>query len=343
MESKLNLIAIQDYSEELAGIFLEDLKGKKDHFNGNDILKLNDVKQVNLFILKDIFFGWKKQNIQMRSPYFDFDNKEVEKALNDFMNLLSRHIKVPYDSMHELYSAAIRNTILFYLVPDYFLVHFIQELDDELLNSDSLKQLKKYLDLNKKMYEEFLDKIEKDKIDVKDKEKLSELIHSITFEAEEKEIFDYFSSKKSLDVELFLNIEDSEVVEEKEKPELFKEGKKYQFDNEQIVNEKYKSENETFNDKLKSGKTSSLVDDMQKQKINSISKSISLNQKFIFIKELFGGNLDNYENALRNLDSLETWEEANQFIEEEIAPEYNWDISKNSVAEFTGIIERKFR
>lgn len=251
------------------------------------------------------------------------------------MNLLSRHIKVPFELMQELYSAAIRDTILFYLVPDYYLAHFIQELEEELLTVETLNQLKIYMDLNRKMYEDFLKTIEKENIDIKSKEKLTDIIHSITFDAEEKEIFDYFSSKKNLDVETFLNIEDSV---EKDKPETFEEGKKYTF-----VNEKYKSESTTLNDKLKDSKSSSLVDNMQKQKINSISKSISLNQRFIFIKELFGGNLDNYEKALHNLDSFDSWEEANQFIEEEIAPEYNWDISKDSVAEFTGIIERKYK
>ncbi len=342
MESKLNLIAIQDYSEDLAGIFLDELKGQKSHFSGKDILALNEVKQVNLFILKEIFFSWKAQNIQMRSPYFDFENKEVSEALNEFMNLLSRNIKVPFELMHELYSHAIRDTILFYLVPDYFLVHFINELEDEMLNRETLKQYKTYLDLNRKMYENFLAKIDAEKIDLSNRAKLGELIHSISFDAEEKEIFDYFSSKKNLDIELFLKIEEEED-EQKPKPDSIKEGKSYQFDNEQIVNEKYKSESGILNDKLKGEKSSSLLDNMQKQKINSISKSISLNQRFVFIKELFGGNLDNYDKALNTLDSFNSWEEANQFIEEELAPEYNWDISKDSVAEFNEIIERKYK
>lgn len=343
MESKLNLIAIQDYSEDLTGIFLNELKGQKSHFSGKDILSLNEVKQVNLFILKEIFFSWKAQNIQMRSPYFDFDNKEVSASLEDFMNLLSRHIKVPFELMHGLYSLAIRDTILFYLVPDYFLVHFINELNDEMLNRETLNQYKTYLDLNRKMYENFLAKIDTEKIDISNKEKLGELIHSISFDAEEKEIFDYFSSKKNLDIELFLKIEETEESEVKPKAESFKEGKSYQFDNEQIVNEKYKSESGILNDKLKGEKSSSLLDNMQKQKINNISKSISLNQRFVFIKELFGGNLDNYDKALNTLDSFNSWEEANQFIEEELAPEYNWDISKESVAEFNEIIERKYK
>jgi hypothetical protein len=340
MESKLNLIAIQEYSEDLARIFTDELDDSRSFFTGKDLLNLNPVKQVNLFILKEIFFGWMAQNQSMRSPYFDFENEEVQKAMNDLMNLLSHHIKLSKEDLRPLYASAINDTILFYLVPDYFLAQLIRDLDETLFNRELFGKLKNYIDLNKSLYESFTAKLA-DLNGGLTKDKAIEILGNISFEAEEKEIFDYFSSKKNLDIEQFLNIE--EEIERTEANNSMPSGKRFEFDNEKIVHEKYRKEELTVNDKLKGSKTPSLVDDMQKSKINSISKSISLNQRFIFIKELFQGNLETYENALSRLDNFNSWEEANEFIEEKVAPENNWDISKSSVAEFTDIVERRYR
>ncbi len=343
MESKLNLRAIQEYSDELAAIFLREVDDKKQAFSGKEILNLNQVKQVNLFILKEIFFSWLEQNEKIKSPYFDFQHPEVEKSLQDLMNLLSHHIHVSREDISELYSKAISDTILFYLVPDFFLTRFFQSLSVGLLTVENLKKLKVYLDLNKRMYEDFLNTIEKENIDVSDKNALLKCLSAITFEAEEKDIFDYFSSKKSLDIEQFLNIELEVKTTNTEAPANISGGRRFEFENEKMVHEKYIKDEPTVNDKLKSDKAPSIVDNMQKQKINNISRSISINQRFIFIKELFEGSLDNYEKALSKLDSLTSWEEANIFIEENIATVHNWDISKESVADFTEIIERRFR
>lgn len=342
MESKLNLIAIQEYSEELAGIFIDELNKSKAFFNGRDLLSLNEVKQVNLFILKEIFFGWIAQNQNLKSPYFDFEDAEVKKLMNDLMNRLSHHIKVSRGDLRPLYTKAINDTILFYLVPDYFLTQLIRDLDDKIFDEEIFKKLGTYIDLNKSLYESFTSKLSENKGELT-KDKAVGILGGISFEAEEKEIFDYFSSKKNLDIELFLNIEEEVEVRENERSDSISSGRRFEFDNEKIVHEKYRKDELTVNDRLKGSKTPSLVDDMQKSKINSISKSISLNQRFIFIKELFRGNLESYDKALARLDTFNSWEEANEFIEEKIAPENNWDISKSSVAEFTDIVERRYR
>ena len=342
MESKLNLIAVQDYSDELARIFIKEIDPTKDFFSGRDILNLNHVKQVNFFILKDIFFGWQAQAEKIKNPYFDFENAEVKLKLKDLMNSLSHHIKIQRKGLEKLYSSAINDTILFYLVPDFYLHRLIQDLDENFLKLDTFKQLSTYIDLNKNMYEQFLSKLEEDKTRLENKKALFDVISALVYEAEEKDIFDYFSSKKTLDVEQFLKIEDSkEELKDSTKLNL-SEGKRFEFDNEKLVHEKFKKDEPTLNDKMKDANSTSLVDKMQKQKIGSISKSISLNQRFVFIKELFEGNLDNYETALNSLDALTNWQDANQFIEEKLAQKHNWDISKDSVAEFTRIVERRF-
>lgn len=343
MESKLNLSAIQDYSDKIANIFISEIDSSKQSFNGSDLLKLNEIKQVNLFIVKEIFFQWLEQMEASKSNYFDYENEDVKTASAEYMNKLSFHIEVKREDLHGLYTKAINDTILFYLVPDFFLIQLVKDSRDSMINLDFFKRLKAYIDLNRKMFESFVESLELEE-GALNKEEVIQKLRTIPFEAEEKEIFDYLSKKQNLDVEQFLNIEEGEtkeIVEEPKKVEATTKG--FAFENDKILHEQYKKDENTVNDKHKDSKTPSLADSLQKQKISNIAKSISLNQKFIFIKELFDGNLDNYEKALSKLDSLSSWEEANTYIEEEIAPEFNWDISKDSVADFNGIVERRFR
>ena len=339
MESKLNLAAIQDYSNDLAENFISELDSSNSDFDGKELLNLNEVKQVNLFIIRDIFSSWMEQMEANKSKYFDYDNEKVLEAKKSYMNSLSHHIKVDKKDLQGLYSEAINDTILFYLVPDFYLIHFIKQVPETLLTYEFLKQMEKYIDLNRSLYNEFLSKIA-DLDEPFDKQVLSEIIHGINFEAEEKEIFDFFSKHKTMEIEQFLNIDESEEIKAEEEP---KKSKSFEFENEKLVHEKFKNEQQSLNEKHEGSKNPSLADNFQNQKINNIAKSISLNQKFVFVKELFNGNLDNFEKSLNQLDSFDSWEEANEFIEEKIAPEYNWDISKDSVADFTSIVERRYR
>jgi hypothetical protein len=344
MESKLNLNAIKDYSEVLSDIFMKELDSSKSSFNGSDILKLNEIKQVNLFIMKEIFIGWLSQMEESKSDYFDYENEDLKKAQADYMNVLSHQIRVKRADLKNLYSGALYDTILFYLVPDFFLTHLFQELNEGLINKTNVKRINSYIDLNKSLYASFQKKVES--LSKINSESVIEILRSIPFEAEERDIFEYFSSKKPIDVEQFLNIEEKDKKEpnsEKDESLGLKEGKTFEFENEGMLHEKFKKQDATINDKLKGDKSPSLADNLQNTKINDLAKSVSLNQRFVFIKELFNGNLDNYEKALNNLNSFESWEEANQFIEEELATEYNWDISKKSVEEFNSIVQRKFR
>lgn len=68
---------------------------------------------------------------------------------------------------------------------------------------------------------------------------------------------------------------------------------------------------------------------------------ISINDKLLFISDLFNGDRDAYNNALDKLDTIASPDEAVDFINEEIAPKYDW-IDKEQVAEiFFGIVKRK--
>lgn len=73
----------------------------------------------------------------------------------------------------------------------------------------------------------------------------------------------------------------------------------------------------------------------------SIRVHISINDKLLFISDLFDGDRDAYNHALDELDKLSSPDEAVDYINESIAPKYDW-IDKEQIAElFFSIIKRK--
>lgn len=75
----------------------------------------------------------------------------------------------------------------------------------------------------------------------------------------------------------------------------------------------------------------------------SIRVHISINDKLLFISDLFDGDRDAYNSALDELDKLSSPDEAVDYINDTIAPKYDW-IDKEQIAElFFSIIKRKIR
>lgn len=76
--------------------------------------------------------------------------------------------------------------------------------------------------------------------------------------------------------------------------------------------------------------------------IESIAKSISLNQKFRFINQLFNGNANAYNDAISELDQVENYGQALDLISYRYALQYLWDMSSDEVSELVEILKRRF-
>ncbi len=85
-----------------------------------------------------------------------------------------------------------------------------------------------------------------------------------------------------------------------------------------------------------------LGEKLQKQPIHDLGKAIGLNQRFLFINELFKQNGDDFQASIERLNSFEEFEEASIFLKEQIIPLYKWDIESKTVGEFMELIERRY-
>ena len=78
---------------------------------------------------------------------------------------------------------------------------------------------------------------------------------------------------------------------------------------------------------------------------DAFSKTISfgLNDKIAFEKQLFGGSSEDLNRVISQLSTFDTFDEAENFIEDMVKPDYNnWEGKDDYVARFMEIVEKKF-
>jgi len=78
---------------------------------------------------------------------------------------------------------------------------------------------------------------------------------------------------------------------------------------------------------------------------DSLGKSISLglNDRIAFEKNLFGGSTDDLNRVLSQLNTINTFDEARDFINELVKPDYNdWKDKEEYEERFMAIVEKKF-
>ncbi|MGV3557403.1 hypothetical protein [Larkinella arboricola] len=76
--------------------------------------------------------------------------------------------------------------------------------------------------------------------------------------------------------------------------------------------------------------------------IESISKSISLNQKFMFINQLFNGSAASYNEAIEQLDHATSYEQAHDLVTNRYSAQYSWDMNSDEVGMLVEILKRRF-
>ena len=106
------------------------------------------------------------------------------------------------------------------------------------------------------------------------------------------------------------------------------------------LNEKLGGEQRTLNDQAQSNK--SVLDYHQNARIEGITNAISLNQRFLFTNNLFGGNIQAFSHALEELELCKDFSEAKELILKKYVPRYMWDITGAEAEEFIDIIKRRF-
>lgn len=101
----------------------------------------------------------------------------------------------------------------------------------------------------------------------------------------------------------------------------------------------------TLNDTLREAAAAepvTVAETFTRTPIESVARSISLNQKFRFINQLFNGNSSAYNQAIEEIDTLDNYGQALDLISYRYASQYVWDMNSDEVSELVEILKRRF-
>ncbi|MEZ5026177.1 MAG: hypothetical protein R2739_06320 [Chitinophagales bacterium] len=88
--------------------------------------------------------------------------------------------------------------------------------------------------------------------------------------------------------------------------------------------------------------STTVADIVAKTSAKSISDNITLNDKFIFVRELFGNQFSEYESALKQLDAYENFNQAERYCNNVLWNKFNWTSRGAAAARFMDILKNKF-
>lgn len=330
MESKLNEEALIDYCKAYSEKVLGDFFEKNDRASGEDILALPGVRQVNLFAIFHLMRKWEGEVSRLESPYFDFKNKEVKRALREFANVLSRHISLSRDLLSTLLELAIHDTLQLFLSPYDFYCNYISNWEYSRIKTKDLKSLSKYVKINQNLIISYVERLEKEDNKEFMKEDalkiLNEVFEKTNQSPEDIDPFiSQFSSIVSLDVNAIYGEEIKEAVRsEKEKPKKTEEKSK------------------TLNDQLSKEGVKTIADIHEKKALESIKSNLTINQKFMFVNQLFNGNMDDFNQVVNFLDNCRNQAEAMEFINNNYLKKNSWNKDSTEVREFIEVIAKKY-
>ena len=100
------------------------------------------------------------------------------------------------------------------------------------------------------------------------------------------------------------------------------------------------SSSETLGEKMM-GEDNSLAAKLQQNPVPDLKSVIGINDKFLFVNELFGGSMEKYNKSIENLNDLKTLNGAMIYLNE-LKIELQWNSSNEAYLKLKELISRKF-
>ena len=107
------------------------------------------------------------------------------------------------------------------------------------------------------------------------------------------------------------------------------------------INESVGKKNRSLNDSLKEGITE-LSAKLSDAPVKDLKKAIGVNERFLFINELFRGDEVMYERSIKTINSFTIWPEAEYWVKRELKTKLGWKDSNETVQHFDQLVKRRF-
>lgn len=105
--------------------------------------------------------------------------------------------------------------------------------------------------------------------------------------------------------------------------------------------DKYRDEKKTFHDKISGGNKDKTIADTLQKPISDLRTGIGVNDRFVFINELFGGSMADYQAAIEEINRQGNFEAATLVITQ-YKQVLNWKEDSGSLSKLMGFVKRRF-
>ncbi|HLT08523.1 MAG TPA: hypothetical protein VK014_13415 [Cyclobacteriaceae bacterium] len=356
MSNNIDLNYLESYSRLFTEKVCAEYFGTKKYMNGQEIIRLTPINQINLMIIKSLFGEWQEELEKLKNnPYFDYKDYAVKEALKEFMNVLSRAIKIERAHFEPLMRRAVQDTVLLAVDPVTFLSEEIEKAQAEEIGQH-FKDAKKYLKWRSSLVNIIAEKAGRG---ASKGELQRALVAHYDYGKDQLEpassLLRSLDQIAPLDYEQLTALEDTmesaavtEVPQVDEQPQQAVETVPEERIMEQEVTPQEVTQHrpaqgaKAIDPALAWAKFESEEYGYMKGSIGRLTESVALNQKFMFTKVLFDGNHDLMMHALKSVDEFDNFVDAIEFLNLHYVAELDWDIDSDEVAEFLQLIFRKF-
>jgi hypothetical protein len=116
---------------------------------------------------------------------------------------------------------------------------------------------------------------------------------------------------------------------------------KKQVSEKKEVNDTVPSEKTSLNDSLKSS-ASEVSSKLTELPVKDLKKAIGVNDRFLYLNELFRGDEAMYERSIKTINSFSIFPEAEYWIRRELKTKLGWKDSDATVIQFDQLVRRRF-
>jgi len=107
------------------------------------------------------------------------------------------------------------------------------------------------------------------------------------------------------------------------------------------INETVKNEASTLNDSLKEKKIE-ISEKLTGLPVKDLKKAIGINDRFLYINDLFRGDEAMYERSIKTINGFSIWPEAEYWIRRELKTKLGWTDDNETVKQFDQLVKRRF-
>lgn len=110
------------------------------------------------------------------------------------------------------------------------------------------------------------------------------------------------------------------------------------------INEQFISDTQTINDQFEeTEKITTIAEKHETSPISELHSSINVNERYMFLNDLFEGDENEYNSAIASIEECESFDESVEYLMQNYSRKFQWNMGSDEVKELLKVIFKRFR